>query len=268
MKLKYFLLKIILSLSVIFLIENIQGQYLYIPVDSAASDILSINFSGGSLQNYGCEGLDPTFWIAGSGISATVTFVNLQDYPSFRVWGMNDDDSAAVSVNGVSYPLSSSSASYDEKVICNVIGSPGLDGVLFSGGLLVGANNNELGNYSHQNITLNQTNITSITIYGVAGAGWGFAGVSVETLTSINSYENEVIDIFPNPVDNVVNIKGLNDDSVIDITVLNLVGQLVYEQRFDHAKSLEIDLSELSAGTYFIVLKRNSSLISKKLIKK
>lgn len=268
MKIKYHLLIIILFFSIIFLSTNIKGQYLYIPVDSAASDILSFSFIGSSFQSYGCEGLDPTYWISGSGISVTVTFVNPQNQPSFRVWGMNDDDSASVSVNGVSYPLTSSSASYDDKVICNAIGSPGLEGVLFSGGLLVGANSNALGNYSHQNITLNQTNITSITISGVAGAGWGFAGITVEFALSINSLENEVIEIFPNPVGKIVNIKGLNDDSMIDITVLNLVGQLVYEQRFDHSKNLEIDLSALSAGTYFIQLKRNGSSITKKLIKK
>ena len=113
---------------------------------------------------------------------------------------------------------------------------------------------------------LDDDNDLDLMVGSATGNYYYFENIS--NFTGIHQLESEVIEIFPNPADNIVNIKGLNDDSVIDITVLNLVGQLVYEQRFDHAKSLEIDLSELSAGTYFIVLKRNSSLISKKLIKK
>ena len=91
---------------------------------------------------------------------------------------------------------------------------------------------------------------------------------NITTISSIDQLENEVIEIFPNPANNIVNIIGLNDDSMIDIAILNLVGQLVYEQRFDHSKNLEIDLSVISAGSYFIQLKRNGSSITKKLIKK
>ena len=163
------------------------GQQTYVPSDSIAPNILTYTFSGGSFQSYGCINLDPTYWLSGSGNSFTVNFVNSQTNPSFRVWGMNDDDSAEVFVNESTYFLSLTSASYDDKVICDSIlgypnpGSPGPEGVIFSSGLLVGANSNSIGNYSYQNVTINSSNVNSLTVVGESGNGWGFAGITTTT---------------------------------------------------------------------------------------
>ena len=163
------------------------GQQTYVPSDSIAPNILTYTFSGGSFQSYGCSNLDPTYWLSGSGNSVTVNFVNSQTNPSFRVWGMNDDDFAEVFVNESTYFLSLTSASYDDKVICDSIlgypnpGSPGPEGVIFSSGLLVGANSNSIGNYSYQNVTINSSNVNSLTVVGESGNGWGFAGITTTT---------------------------------------------------------------------------------------
>ena len=163
------------------------GQQVYVPSDSIAPNILTYTFSGGSFQSYGCIDLDPTYWLSENGNTVTVNFVNSQTNPSFRVWGMNDDDSAEVFVNSSPYFLSLSSASYDNKVICDTIfdfqgpylgSSPGPEGVIFSSGLLTGVNSNSMGNYSYQNITINNSSVNSFTVVGQSGNGWGFAGVT------------------------------------------------------------------------------------------
>ena len=185
---KLFLILIISSLSF--------GQQTYVPADSIAPNILTYTFSGGSFQNYGCSNLDPTYWLSGSGNSFTVNFVNSQTNPSFRVWGMNDDDSAEVFVNESTYFLSLTSASYDDKVICDsILGylnpvSPGTEGVIFSSGLLVGVNSNDIGNYSYQNVTINSSNINSLTVVGASGNGWGFAGITTTTENPITIKEH------------------------------------------------------------------------------
>ena len=172
------------------------GQQTYVPSDSIAPNILTYTFSGGSFQSYGCINLDPTYWLSGSGNSFTVNFVNSQTNPSFRVWGMNDDDSAEVFVNESTYFLSLTSASYDDKVICDSIlgypnpGSPGPEGVIFSSGLLVGANSNSIGNYSYQNVTINSSNVNSLTVVGESGNGWGFAGITTTIEHPITIKEN------------------------------------------------------------------------------
>lgn len=149
----------------------------FIASTSTATDVLAYTLTGGAFASYGCAPIDPNYWMSGSGMSVTVTFVAPQSYPSLRVWGMNTDDTAELTVNGTAYTLDAASASLSPKVVCGI--SPGPDGVAFVGGLLAGANTPGQGNYSHQDITINQVSVTSIQISGLTGAGWGFAGTSV-----------------------------------------------------------------------------------------
>lgn len=147
-------------------------------------DSLVYTFSGGNFASYGCAPIDPTYWMNFSGDYVTVTFVTPQNYPAFRVWGMNDDDSASVTVNSVGYPMNSGTAYYDPKVVCGL--SPGPDGVIFANGKIVGANSNALGNYSYNDVHLMATNVTSFTVSGISGAGWGFAGVVMHCPSSLS----------------------------------------------------------------------------------
>ncbi len=139
--------------------------------------------------------------MSGAGPSATITYVALEDYPSFRVWGMNDDDVASVTVNGIPYPLNAGTAAYDAKVVWGL--SPGPDRIIFSNGNFTGANSNIAGNYSYQNIQLAATGVSTVTITSLNGAGWGFAGASFNcpVLTSIASEEKKhpQIRVTPNP---------------------------------------------------------------------
>ena len=144
---------------------------------TSTSQSLAYTFAGGSFQSYGCAPVDPTYWLAGSGASVTVTFVAPQARPSIRVWGMNTDDTASIRVNGAAYPLTAVSASLTPKVVCGV--SPGPDGVTFVNGLLAGANTPADGNYSYQDVKVEMSGVTSIQIAGQSGAGWGFVGASV-----------------------------------------------------------------------------------------
>ena len=144
---------------------------------TSTSPVLSFTFAGGSFASFGCAPIDPTYWLEGSGMSVTVTFTQPQIRPQIRVWGMNTDDTASVTVNGAPYSLDGTSATLAPKVVCGL--SPGPDGVAFVGGTLAGANTPVQGNFSHQDITVNATGVQAIKITGLSGAGWGFAGASV-----------------------------------------------------------------------------------------
>ncbi|HLP29348.1 MAG TPA: hypothetical protein VK147_11965 [Candidatus Didemnitutus sp.] len=154
-----------------------DAQCLFIPSTSSEAEVLSYDFSGGSFEKYGCSQIDPTYWISGKGKSITFTFVEPTSYPSLRVWGMNTDDTASIRVNGESYILTASTGSYDKKVLCGT--SPGTEGVQFVSGMLVGANSPSLGNYSYQDVQLKVERVSTITLTGLSGSGWGFAGVVV-----------------------------------------------------------------------------------------
>jgi hypothetical protein len=149
----------------------------HVPSTSKSTQVLAYGFTGGSFESFGCAPIDPTYWMAGSGMSVTVTFAAPQARPSIRVWGMNTDDTASVAVNGAAYSLDASSASVAPKVVCGI--SPGPDGVAFPGGMLAGANTPGQGNYSYQDVTVERSWVMSIKVTGLTGAGWGFAGASV-----------------------------------------------------------------------------------------
>lgn len=144
---------------------------------SAASPLLTFTGAGGSFESFGCAPVDPTYWLAGNTVSVTIDFTDPEDRPSIRVWGMNTDDIASVAVDGAPYTLDDTSASIAAKVTCGV--SPGPDGVAFSGGNLTGANTPADGNFSYSDVTLETTGVQQIVVASLAGAGWGFAGVSV-----------------------------------------------------------------------------------------
>ncbi len=154
-----------------------DAQCLFIPSTSSGAEILTYSFSGGSFENYGCSQIDPSYWMSGKGKSVTITFIQPTSYPCIRVWGMNTDDTASILVNDAIYPLKASTGSYDKKLLCGV--SPGTEGVVFVSGKLVGANSPSLGNYSFQDVQLNVVQVASITLTGLSGSGWGFAGVVV-----------------------------------------------------------------------------------------
>lgn len=271
MKKKIIFQVLVSSIILLCIVTSVNGQSTYIPADSTAPSILAYTFSGGSFQSYGCSGVDPTYWLSGSGDSVTVNFVNTQTNPSFRVWGMNDDDSAEVFVNTIAYPLTANSASYDTKVICNTTyGSPGPDGVVFSSGLLVGANSNSTGNYSYQNVTLQTSNVNSFTIVGKSGNGWGFAGVTIiEEVTGIhsNQFDETKIVLFPNPTSNKLAIRTNTDISDFNIEIVDLFGRSIFQQEYSGDGLEIIDLSQFPKGSYILVLKTKNRSFTKKILK-
>ncbi len=256
--------KLLLIIFIAFIGDTANSQCNYIPSTSIAIDTLSYSFSGGSFQSYGCAPIDPTRWLSGNGNSVTVTFVNPESYPTFRVWGMNDDDSVSVSVNSVSYPLTSLSASYDTKVVCGI--SPGPDWVLFSGGNLVGANSNVQGNYSYQNVQINATNVSSFKVTGISGGGWGFAGVSVNCplvtdIAQLNTDSHHIL-IYPNPVNSSATVEFNSTVINAHLDIYNQYGQKIKTINNISGNKIKIDRDNLPSGIYFIYQIQDQKVIT------
>ena len=71
----------------------------------------------------------------------------------------------------------------------------------------------------------------------------------VESL-SINSIQIENISIYPNPVNNILNINiGSNSD--LNYSIFNITGQTIIKGIFDNSIN-GIDFSTLSEGIYFL----------------
>jgi hypothetical protein len=240
-----------------------NAQCHYLPATVTTTDTLTYNFSGGALSSNGCAPIDPTYWMAGGAASATVNFVAPQNNPSFRVWGMNDDDSAAVTVNGVNYPLNATTASYSPKVVCGT--SPGADGVAFANGKLVGTNTNTQGNFSYQDVQLNVANVSMMTISSVSGAGWGFAGVSVNCPTQTGIAVPTALGglvAYPSPFSQSTTIRLDSYAVGAELVMYNHYGQIVRSIHPTGGNGIILDRDGLPAGIYFIRLMQGSHLLA------
>jgi len=85
--------------------------------------------------------------------------------------------------------------------------------------------------------------------------------LAISTITTVSDVKNVNFNIYPNPTTGIFNVQGVEGS---DIEVLNSLGQVVYT--LNNANSFEtIDLSDNNAGTYFVRVKTNDSVTTKKI---
>jgi len=73
-----------------------------------------------------------------------------------------------------------------------------------------------------------------------------------EGATAVNdfSFENEFVNIYPNPVETFITIHPANNKS---LSVLNLLGEVVLQKTISGMEeNLQLDVSFLSPGIYFV----------------
>jgi len=87
-------------------------------------------------------------------------------------------------------------------------------------------------------------------------------GVIFESYLSVDDFENKKYKIYPNPVDNILNINSDNSDEK-SITIFTTSGQLIKILKTTD-ENLSIDVSQLSSGTYIL----NINNVPCKFIKK
>jgi PKD repeat protein/photosystem II stability/assembly factor-like uncharacterized protein len=85
--------------------------------------------------------------------------------------------------------------------------------------------------------------------------------LGLEPLLHSNEFE-----IYPNPASSIINI---NSSSIMDwIEITNLLGQMVITKKQVNAITSIIDLNELPHGIYFVKIKSDNKVATKKIIKK
>jgi hypothetical protein len=89
--------------------------------------------------------------------------------------------------------------------------------------------------------------------------------ILVESLSGINEIENTNFYIYPNPTNDKIQINSLQN-SVYDIKLIDLIGQIVYQQE-NINNNVQIDLSILPSGTYIIQFTLNEKSIFQKITK-
>ncbi len=89
--------------------------------------------------------------------------------------------------------------------------------------------------------------------------------VMINPSMGTEEFYTKKINVFPNPVVDVVNFSSTN--RILQIQIMDLTGKVVYTKNADTVQ-LDLNLSELAAGVYIAKVKTNKGAETVKLIKK
>jgi hypothetical protein len=79
----------------------------------------------------------------------------------------------------------------------------------------------------------------------------------------VNNLGGNSINVYPNPANDVVNIVSTTDIRTVE--VLNYIGQLVYTNTSVSGKTMQLHVSTLQAGVYFVKVTANDGLKTVKI---
>lgn len=86
------------------------------------------------------------------------------------------------------------------------------------------------------------------------------------TLSSVQHNTESSVILFPNPIKEKLNLKGIQE--VEKIEIYNMAGSLIKKIILKHSKTAQIDISDISKGMYFIKLYKKDSMMVRKISKK
>ena len=87
------------------------------------------------------------------------------------------------------------------------------------------------------------------------------------SLSSDNYFENN-FKIYPNPSNKgVLNIVAPSINEALEVTLMNLVGQVIFTQQFSNLnETIAINTQNIANGTYFLKIKQQSNLATSKVV--
>ncbi len=106
--------------------------------------------------------------------------------------------------------------------------------------------------------TLSLTNTVSTNITGIIYC----------TDVGITSYSNDLkFDIFPNPANDILNINSNGSTSDLEITIINIYGNIVSKHNILSNQQKQLNISHLSCDIYLVEINSNDFSIKRKLLK-
>ena len=87
------------------------------------------------------------------------------------------------------------------------------------------------------------------------------------TTNTSENIDNSLFNIFPNPANQVLNITSKTSQGEIEITIYDALGKRVLFQKEKNQNRIQLDISELSIGSYFYEIKNQQNLSRGKFIK-
>jgi len=89
-----------------------------------------------------------------------------------------------------------------------------------------------------------------------------------DSMMIVPNFKMEVLDIYPNPVNEVLNIGNLDQLSAISaIRIINLEGRVMENISFDGETSISVNTAAYKAGAYFVEVSHLTGIERRKFIK-
>lgn len=103
---------------------------------------------------------------------------------------------------------------------------------------------------------------------GGSDINWVANRILLTKLGALSVEENNIEDafyVYPNPTNSVLNIK-INGNRSVSLSIVDVLGNVVYQKKELENMETAIDVSHWAKGTYFITYKRSAIEITKKII--
>jgi len=85
---------------------------------------------------------------------------------------------------------------------------------------------------------------------------------------NLNEHLSSQFNLYPNPATNVVNITNNENMLVQQVTVYDILGKQLNTQTFNNQAEIQLNVENLSNGTYMLHIQTNEGMAVKKLVKK
>jgi PKD repeat protein len=99
---------------------------------------------------------------------------------------------------------------------------------------------------------------------------FGEDSIVVQNAINVSSVESKVydnnIEIFPNPVHNSLTIESKSQNPISHLRVISVEGKTVYERKNINMPIINLDMSSLAKGLYFVEIESNIGLLRKKIV--
>src|SRR5690554_1887087 len=94
------------------------------------------------------------------------------------------------------------------------------------------------------------------------------SATNVTPTVSVNTFTSGKFNLYPNPVTDIVTIINSENIAIEEITVYDVTGKKIKTKKYGNENNIQLNLSDLAMGTYFLHIKTNQGTAVKKMIKK
>lgn len=104
--------------------------------------------------------------------------------------------------------------------------------------------------------------------YDNYASGFSVDNVQIgETVLAVNENQVSNFDVYPNPVNDLINISNTQNVNVNKVTVTDLNGRVVKEAKYSNVSNAQLNVSDLSSGVYMLNIASDKGSSVKKIVK-